>query len=107
MGVISGDHSKCECAPLNLRPADPIKGQAVTPDAKGWTGHSDAFKARHPDDARSDVLTRGCAAAGTPDARKFDSPVQYLGAQSGESTFSAALAAVARLCAAPKRTHYA
>ena len=60
---------------------------AVTPDAKGWTGHSDALKAHHPEDARSDVLTRGYAAAGTPDARKFDSPTQYLGAQSGESTF--------------------
>jgi hypothetical protein len=87
MGIVSGDHSKCECAPLNLKPAAPVKGQAVTPDAKGWTGHSDALKARHPDDARSDVLTRGYAAAGTPDARKLDSPVQYLGAQSGGATF--------------------
>ena len=45
------------------------------------------MKARHPDDARSDVLTRGYAAAGTPDARQFDSPVQYLGTQSGYVTW--------------------
>jgi hypothetical protein len=81
MGVISGDKTKCQCAPLNLKPAAAVSSSADTPD-KGWTGHADALKALHPD---ATVVTGGLAGAGTPDARDAATPVEYLGARSAES----------------------
>jgi len=76
MGVISGDQAKCECAPLSRKPAQQDQGLAATPNGKGWTGHSDLLKSRHPDDP---VRPQGLAAAGTPGARDRDAAVEYLG----------------------------
>lgn len=111
LGVVSGDHTKCECAPSVLQPSvsrPSISTRAVgeegkpnlsTPQAQAqlqtqsqpqsaalsWEAHGDTLQARHPDSNRPRSWRDGFAPEGRANVRSPSAAVAYLGAEAGEA----------------------